>query len=176
MLFESEDLYVDDITESDISGVVQVYNSNTKFLTKHMRIDSITPRWVSDELESMRKVGFTSCKVTEKDTDKIVGIIDFQADVESYLSLLMVDSDYANRGFGKQIYKAFEEYIKSQGNRRIKLDVVTGYSDKVLNFWIGNGFHKSEEISLNWNGVILSAVTMIKIPEDAVLLVRTRVL
>jgi GNAT superfamily N-acetyltransferase len=91
-----------------------------------------------------------------------VGIIDFKVDEESYLSLLMIHTHYANRGLGKQVYKAIEEYARSRGSEQIKLGVVTGYSDKVLRFWTGNGFHKSEDISLNWNGVILPAVTMLK--------------
>lgn len=163
MVFESEDLYIDSIKQSDICAVVQLYNSNTYFLKNHMHTDEVTPQWVTNELGSMKNLGFSSCKALEKDTQKLVGIIDFKIDVESYLSLLMIHSDYANRGLGKQIYKTFEAYVKSKGSKRIRLDVVTGYSDKVLNFWIGNGFHKSDDISLNWNGVILPAVTMIKI-------------
>ncbi|QQE78689.1 N-acetyltransferase [Alicyclobacillus sp. SO9] len=162
MLFESEYLYVDDISQTEISAVVQVYNSNRDFLVKHMRTDSVTAQCVFDELESMRKLGFTSCKVTAKDTNRIVGIIDFKVDEESYLSLLMIHTHYANRGLGKQVYEAFEEYASFRGSKQIKLDVVTSYTDKVLSFWTRNGFHKSEDISLNWNGAILPAVTMLK--------------
>lgn len=60
----------------------------------------------------MRKSEFCSCKVVEKPSGEIIGLIDFRIGEESYLSLLMIHNDYANRGFGKQIYKAFEEYVK----------------------------------------------------------------
>lgn len=65
-------------------------------------------------------------------------------------------------GFGKKIYKAFEDYAKSRESKCIRLDVVTGYSDKVEKFWIGNGFAKFEDIELNWTGIIFPAVTMKK--------------
>ncbi|GEO26778.1 N-acetyltransferase [Alicyclobacillus acidoterrestris] len=165
MIFESEDLYINPIDHDDIYAVVELYNSNTNFLKNHMDTDAVTPQWVIDELESMKSLGFSSYKAIEKGSKKVIGIIDFKIDVETYLSLLMVHRNYTNRGLGKQIYMAFEEYVILKKSKRIRLDVVNGYSDKVLSFWSGRGFHKSEDISLNWNGVILPAVTMIKIIE-----------
>ena len=147
---------------TDVDSVVEVYNSNTLFLENHMDTQQVTFEWVTEEVESMKRAGFCSCKAVDKNSRKIVGIIDFKIDEEAYLSLLMIHKDYENMGFGKQIYKAFEEYAKSRKSKYIRLDVVTGYSDKVVNFWIGNGFEKFEDIKLNWTGVTLSAVTMKK--------------
>ncbi|GMA64152.1 hypothetical protein GCM10025859_45920 [Alicyclobacillus fastidiosus] len=162
MIFESENLYVCPTEMADVDSVVEVYNSNTLFLENHMNTQQVTFEWVTEELESMGKAGFCSCKAVDKSSRKIVGVIDFKIDQESYVSLLMVHKEYENMGFGKQIYQAFEDYAKSRESKRIRLDVVTGYSDKVLNFWVGNGFEKFEDIKLNWTGVTLFAVTLKK--------------
>ena len=114
-----------------------------------MGIDHVTFQWVVKELESMKQASFSSCKAVEKKSEKIVGIIDFKVDEETYLSLLMIHEDYQNQGFGKQIYLAFEEYARSKQSKSMRLDVVTGYSEKVFDFWIGNGFAKWKDIELN---------------------------
>ncbi|MFX4303235.1 GNAT family N-acetyltransferase [Alicyclobacillus tolerans] len=147
---------------SDVDNVVEVYNSNMIFLEKHTKNYPVTFEWVTEELKSMRNAGFCSCKVVDKRTGKMVGIIDYKIEQESYLSLLIVHQDYQNMGYGKQIYRAFEDYAKSRKSQCIRLDVANGYSDKVINFWIANGFEKLEDIKLNWAGVTLSAVIMKK--------------
>ncbi|WP_407655162.1 GNAT family N-acetyltransferase [Alicyclobacillus dauci] len=162
LIFESKDLYIGLVKPIDIDDVVKLYNSNTHFLENHMRSNQVKFRWVVNELESMRNAGFCSCKVVEKDSGKIIGIIDFKVDQETYLSLLMIHRDYKDKGFGTQVYRAFEEYAKSRQSKYIRLDVVVGYSSHVLNFWTSNGFVKFEDTTLNWTGVILPAVTMKK--------------
>jgi len=57
-----------------------------------------------EELESMKKANFYSCKIIEKSSGKIIGIIDFKIGEETYLSLLMLHNDYKNKGFGKLNY------------------------------------------------------------------------
>lgn len=146
----------------DGGDIAELYNSNTDFLQVHMHTDHVTSQWVTDELESMKRLGFSSVKALEKGTNKVAGIIEFELDAESYLSLMMVHRDCANRGYGTQIYQAFEAYAHANHSTSVRLDVVTGYSDAVLNFWTRNGFEKDEDISLNWNGVVLPAVTMKK--------------
>ncbi|QRF24124.1 GNAT family N-acetyltransferase [Alicyclobacillus sp. TC] len=131
-------------------------------MEKHTKNYPVTFEWVTEELKSMRNAGFCSCKVVDKRTGKMVGIIDYKIEQESYLSLLIVHQDYQNMGYGKQIYRAFEDYAKSRKSQCIRLDVANGYSDKVINFWIANGFEKLEDIKLNWAGVTLSAVIMKK--------------
>ena len=63
-----------------------------------MDVDNINYEWLFGELESMKKVGFYSYKVVEKSSDKIIGVIDFKIGEETYLSLLMINNNYANKG------------------------------------------------------------------------------
>lgn len=162
MIFEEKAFYVDLIKNDDLNDIVQVYNSNKHFLVNHMGKCEITYEWIFQELESMRKINFSSCKVVEKISGKIIGIIDFKIDKETYLSLLMLHNDYKNKGFGKVIYKSLEEYAKSLGSQCIRIDVVTNYDTAVLDFWTRNGFNKLKDVELNWTGKILPAIVMKK--------------
>ena len=163
MLFESENVYVEEVQPIDVQDIVNLYNSNKDFIQHHMGTDRVTPEWVQNEWEAMKQSGFLSCKAVEKKSGKIVGIIDFNVGEESYLSLLIIHGDAQNQGIGKQIYDAFEEYVKMAHSKSIRLDVVTKYSDNVVKFWSKRGFIKDRDIELNWSGVTLPAIVMKKV-------------
>ncbi|MGJ0909196.1 GNAT family N-acetyltransferase [Clostridium botulinum] len=162
MIFQSQDCYIDLINNKDLNEIIEVYNSNRYFLTKHMDKEEVTIEWIIQELESMKEIGFYCCKIVDISSKKIIGIMDFKIDLETYLSLLMIHNDYKSKGFGEQIFKAFEEYAKSSESKCIKIDVVTNYNNSVLDFWVRNGFAKFKDVELNWTGKILSAITMKK--------------
>lgn len=162
MIFELKGFYIDLVENKDLNHIIEVYNSNKYFLVNHMDTDKVTYKWMVEELESMKKVNFYSCKVVEKSSDKIIGIIDFKIGEETYLALLMLHNDYKNKGFGKLIYQALEEYVKSLKSKCMRIDVVTNYDDTVFDFWVRNGFNKFKDVELNWTGKILPAVIMKK--------------
>ncbi|MBZ9637485.1 GNAT family N-acetyltransferase [Clostridium sp. FP1] len=162
MIFQSKGFYIDLVQNKDLKDIVEVYNSNKYFLTNHMDTDIIKYEWILEELASMKKADFYSCKVVEKSPGKIIGIIDFKIGEETYLSLLMIHNDYKNKGFGRLIYQALEEYITSVKSKCMRIDVVINYDDSVLKFWVKNGFSKIKDIELNWTGKILPAIIMKK--------------
>ncbi|MEH6996462.1 hypothetical protein V7075_27785 [Neobacillus drentensis] len=162
MLFKSKGFYVDKLEKKDINKVVEVYNSNKHFLVSHTDEEQVTIEWILQELESMKEVGFFSCKIVERSSGKIIGVMDFKGGEETNLSLLMLQNDFKSKGFGILIYQALEGYAKSLKSKCIRVDVVTNYDKSVLDFWIKNGFIKFEELELNWTGKILPAVTMKK--------------
>ncbi len=115
-----------------------------------------------DEIDSMKAAGFISAKIVEKTSEQIIGLLDFTLDDEIYLSLLMIHKNYSSKGFGQQVCQALECYAKLTGSSSIRLDVVTGYTNRVLNFWIAVGYDVVEECVLSWHAVSLPAVTMKK--------------
>lgn len=162
MICQSKDFYIDLVENRDLNDIVEVYNSNKQFLLNHTESDMVEYKWVIEELELMKKINFCSCKVVEKSSGKIIGIIDFKIGEETYLSLLMIHNDYKDKGFGKLVYQAFEEYVKLVKSRVIRIDVVTNYDDRVLNFWFRNGFNRFKYVKLNWTGKVLPAIIMKK--------------
>ncbi|MTI70536.1 MAG: GNAT family N-acetyltransferase [Firmicutes bacterium] len=162
MIFESKTFYIDFVEKKDLKNIVDVYNTNKNFLVNHMDANKITYEWLLEELGSMKKADFYSCKVIEKSSEKLIGVIDFKTGEETYLSLLMIHNDYKGKGFGKLIYQTLEKYISSIGSKCIRIDVVTNYDDTVVDFWARNGFYKVKPIELNWTGKILPAMIMKK--------------
>ena len=110
----------------------------------------------------MKEVGFYCCKIVELSSGKIIGIMDFKIAEETYLSLLMIHNDYKSKGFGKLIFQALQEYVKSLISKCIRIDVVANYDNSVLDFWTRNGFIKFKDVELNWTGKTLPATTMKK--------------
>lgn len=163
MHFENEDYYIDLVNDNDLVNIVELYNSNKNFLINHIGMESITITWLINELNIMKKEGFYSCKIIQKSTKDIIGLIDFKIGKETYLSLLMLNGYYRGNGKGKEIFSLLENYIKSKNSSTIRIDVVTNYDENVLNFWSKNGFTITEKITLNWNNKELPAVIMKKI-------------
>lgn len=162
MLFGSEGFCVDLVEIKDVDGIASVYNSNKRFLASHMDKEKVSKEWILQELQSMKKVGFNSCKIIETNSGRVIGVMDFKISRETYLSLLMIHNDHRGKGLGKLIYRSFEEYAKAQGSKCVRIDVVTGYDDSVLDFWTKNGFAKIRDVELNWTGKTLPAITMKK--------------
>ena len=162
MYFESKGFFVSLVEDEDLEEVSRVYNSNKRFLRSHMDREMVTNEWLIQELDSMKALGFHPSKIVDRRSGQIVGIIDFKEGEETYLSLLMLHSDFKGKGFGKQVYQSFEAYVKSQKSKCIRIDVVTDYNNSVLDFWVDNGFEKFKDVELNWTGKTLPAVAMKK--------------
>ncbi|PAB57380.1 GNAT family N-acetyltransferase [Anaeromicrobium sediminis] len=153
---------MDFIHDKDLISIIEVYNSNNKFLLAHMDKEKVDMEWLENEIQGMRQVGFYSCKIVHKETLEIIGLMDFSVNKESYLSLLMIHDEYKNRVYGKEVYLGLEEYLKRNKVNDIRIDVVYDYNEKVLSFWLKNGFERLENIKLSWSGKELLAVKMKK--------------
>lgn len=150
------------IDSKDLNDITRIYNSNKVFLKSHIGKEIVTTKWVSDELNIMKNEGFYSYKVIQKESNEIVGLIDFKLGKETYLSLLMIDNNLRGQGIGMKVYKLFEIYSKYYNSESLRIDVVKNYDKYVINFWIKNGFKMIENITLNWNEKVLPAVVMKK--------------
>lgn len=162
MIIESKNLYASRVENNDMLNILEVYNSNNKFLEAHMGKKSVDIKWLEKENETMKEAGFNSYKIIKKNDKKTIGLIDFALKEECYLSLLMIHDKYKNKGYGKEIYLGFEDYIRFNECKTIRIDVVTNYDSSVLEFWEFNGFKVIENIMLNWTGKMLPAVVMKK--------------
>lgn len=162
MLFETDNTYVSLAATDDIDNIVEIYNSNPGFLRTHLGREKVNAKWVEDEMNTMKEIGFMSSKVVLKNGNQAIGVLDFLVNEESYLSLLMVHSDNRYIGLGSEVYKGFEQFAKVHKSDRIRIDVVTSYNKNVLNFWVSKGFSIMEQVELNWSGTNLPAVKMKK--------------
>ncbi len=162
MIFETDDVYVDFTQPTDIDDLVGVYNSHPAFIRQHLHRTAVTHDWMTEEIKATRDAGFWSCKVIGKSTGRVIGLLDVHIDAETYLSLLMIHRSHAHQGIGQQVYGALEACARAHESGAVRIDVVTGYDDRVWDFWVRNGFQVVEDITLEWNGAALPAVAMKK--------------
>ncbi len=162
MIFATNDVYVDFTQPTDVDELVEVYNSQPAFIRQHLGRTAVTRDWLAEEVKATRDAGFWSCKVVGQSTGRVIGLLDVHIDAETYLSLLMIHQSYARQGMGQHVYRALEAYARSYASRTVRIDVVTGYDDRVRAFWVRNGFQVVEHITLEWNGSTLPAITMKK--------------
>ncbi len=162
MIIESDEFYIGVVKPKDLNAVLAIYESNMDFVMHHTGRRDVTGAWLQSELKAMKPAGFYSCKIVEKCSGNVIGIADFQIGDEAYLSLLMLHGAYQNKGLGKRVYRAIEEYAKSCGSACIRLDVATDYYNSVHSFWQSQGFIKIQDITLHWAGRDLPAVMMKK--------------
>ncbi|MHA7966089.1 GNAT family N-acetyltransferase [Paenibacillus sp. CAU 1782] len=147
----------------DVEKIAGIYNSNPAFLQSHMSRTSVKAEWVGNELEEMKEQGFASCKAVDTATGRIIGIIDIKWDqAETYLSLLMLHSDFRGQGLGADMYWQVERHALAQNCHCIRIDVVIKDNDKTLEFWKRLDFVPAENLELNWTGTPLPAVCMRK--------------
>lgn len=150
------------ITADDIEKVLDVYNSNTSFLEKHLGITNVSKEFLTEEIAEMKNIGFTSVAIRNSEGN-IVGICDFKVAEEVYLSLLMIDAKQKRNGLGSRIYCQLEKIFKAEGADRVRVDVVDDYEDNVVAFWKKQGFIHCEKIQLEWNGYTSNAIKMVKV-------------
>lgn len=78
-------------------------------------------------MEKMRRVGFLSCVLVERESGRCVGVLDYRPGACVYLSLLMLDAALRGKGFGTACYSCLKETLRRQGASSVRIDVVEGY-------------------------------------------------
>lgn len=150
------------IKETDYSGIVEVYNSNQRFLLNHLGQPSVNYDFIVGEVSEMKSIGFLSDVIVDKDTEVIKGVIDYRLSEEVYLSLFMLDSSLQGRGLGRKLYHCFENELVKKGVKKIRIDVVNEYEGNVAAFWEKLGFAGNEELYLKWGNKKSKALVMRK--------------
>ncbi|CAK7027386.1 GNAT family N-acetyltransferase [Tissierella carlieri] len=162
MILRTKNLSIREITEEDINGVIEVYNSNQDFLMFHIGRQEVNIQWLIQEQKEMKAIDFKILVVKENESNAIIGFIDIGFMEECYLSLLMVHNEFRCKGYGKEIYDALEGYLRENNLRRIRIDVAYGYSEEVLQFWENRGFEGIKKIKLQWMDRLFDAIVMEK--------------
>ncbi len=136
--------------QSDIEAALQIYQSNGDFLLQHLGRNSIDTGFLQNELKEMEEHGFLSNLILEE--EKAIGILDYgmQADKSVYLSLMILDSSVQRSGRGRAVYLAFENKVKKEGAKSIRIDVVNDHEPNVIPFWKKMGFKGKRQDTLIW--------------------------
>lgn len=162
MLFETARFLTEDASPDDAAAIADVYASNHSFVQAHLQGRAVTEAWILQEQAQMKQAKFISAKLVEKDSGKIVGVLDFCVKKEAYLSLLMFHKDVQGSGAGAEVFRGFETYACTKGAQSIRLEVVLDDPQTAFPFWKKQGFVPVEEVTLHWGDVTLKALQMVK--------------
>lgn len=149
-------------TDGDVGRVVEIYNSNRKFLINHLGVETVDGDFIRSEMGKMRDAGFLSCVVTDVRTGDIIGVMDYKSDTTAYLSLMMIDGNLQGKGAGTHIFGMFEAEMVRFGNQAVRIDVVNDYAGNVVSFWEKQGFVPQKETVLRWGNKTSRALVMTK--------------
>lgn len=147
---------------TDITKIVEIYNSNIKFLVNHLGVEQVDEKFIDKEIMDMKKSNFLSCVIIDLKTDEIIGVLDYKPDITVYLSLIMVHSKFQGKEVGNTIYKNFEQLMLQSQKESIRIDVVNDYTDNVIGFWTKQDFIAQKEIQLQWGDKKFKALVMTK--------------
>lgn len=149
-------------TKDDVDKIVEIYNSNSKFLTTHLGVELVDNSFINSEMVQMDAVGFLSCVIINVNTGEIIGVLDYKPDTTVYLSLIMLDSKFHGKGLGTLAYNSFEGDMTRSKKQSIRIDVVNDYAGNVVGFWGKQGFIPQKEIQLKWGSKQSNALVMTK--------------
>lgn len=146
----------------DMQRITEIYNSNTEFLLHHLGRERVDRHFIAREMEEMRRVGFLSYVLVERESGRCVGVLDYRPGACVYLSLLMLDAALRGKGFGTACYGCLEETVRRQGASSVRIDVVEGYPGSAAPFWEKQGFVRTGRAKLAWDGCSAEAAVMLK--------------
>ena len=124
--------------------------------------ERVDRHFIAREMEEMRRVGFLSCVLVERESGRCVGVLDYRPGACVYLSLLMLDAALRGKGFGTACYGCLEETLRRQGASSVRIDVVEGYPGSAAPFWEKQGFVRTGRAKLAWDGCSAEAAVMVK--------------
>ncbi len=155
-----ENFILYDVSDINIDNVMQIFNSNEEFLLGNLDRPLIDRNFVINEICNMSNLGFITYILTDLN-GKEIGMCEYKIGYDVYISLLIVNKDFQNRGIGSQIYKLLESKFKSQGVQKISLEILED-GDRSKDFWTKLGFVLDEKTILEWDDKKIKAFRMIK--------------
>jgi ribosomal protein S18 acetylase RimI-like enzyme len=160
-LFTTEELKVAKVTGDDLPELLSVYKACEDFLAlgpdPRASVDMI-----EKDLADSRKEAGEYCTIRNSE-GALIGVIDIILKAlepsTCYLMLLMIGKPWRNRGYGRMVMVALEEYLREQyGSKQLDAEVQTT-NPKAIHFWKSFGFQISEMAEDQPDGTVTYAMT-----------------
>ena len=114
ILFQTDELKVATVNDSEISALLEVYKQCEDFLALGP-VSEASVQMIKEDIASSRREGGQYCAI-RNGQGLTVGVIDFIANTErtdtSFLLLLMIAAPWRNKGYGKTVLTSLEQYLK----------------------------------------------------------------
>ncbi|NLY44359.1 MAG: GNAT family N-acetyltransferase [Clostridiaceae bacterium] len=137
------DLSVDDIKREDLPNVLRWYNMTHMYkyatgIDRAISLSQLVEKYL--KIIKCEREFFTGIRIK----GALIGILKGRVNKESpntlWISLLLIDSHYQRRGYGKTVINMISDYFRYRYH--VKRIFVTVIQDNIqgINFWRKNGF------------------------------------
>lgn len=139
--------------ENQIEEVLSIYKSNKEYFI--LSGDSnISFKTIQDDFNLIPDGVSRKNKhyMLVRDGNKSIAVFDYISEFPEkemcYIGFLLVKNDIHRMGYGKKVFNKFEDIIKTQGFKSIRLGVLDN-NEKGMHFWNNMGFHKIKTVKSN---------------------------
>lgn len=154
LVIETERLLIEDATEQDVAGLLQVALSNPEFTGDHEGTDGEAVRFDRDMLERDLAVAWTDparhplVLRDRSDPTRIIGwaevLDEHPRDRVPWIGLLEVHRQDQRRGYGREAAAALAAWARTGGAAAVRVGVDAG-NDAGLAFWSSAGYSEVDQ-------------------------------
>lgn len=144
MIFVTEGFTIRKIYENDVDTIFRVYKDSEDFLLLGPE-PKASKDMVFKDIESSAKTGGIYCLILNKEEEEI-GIVDFIPNMYKenprygYISLIMIKSEYRNKGYGKKVVDLIEGIMQKQHQVEKVFVSIQENNAKGIKFWERKGY------------------------------------
>ncbi|QOS97664.1 GNAT family N-acetyltransferase [Brevibacterium sp. JNUCC-42] len=149
LTFLNDDLLINPLEQQELSLAVDIYNSNPNYNVITNGEPVLTLAELNQEYSDTNKYA-SGHWLAIQHVGKIIGIshilIENPNDQKPWIGLLIIDSSYQGKGYGKKAYLMLEEYFRSLKKNTIHIGVIAS-NQSSLNFWGRLGFEQYRQVT-----------------------------
>ncbi len=146
MRFKGEHFTIRPVDEAqEASAILEVYRQCEDFLSLGP-VAVASPEMVQADLRLSQEEGCTFCGIYDRQSNAMLGIIDFSTSgfngdpALAFLSLLMIAAPFRGRGLGEAVVQAVEDEIRRAGQARAIESGVQVNNPGSIRFWQRMGY------------------------------------
>ncbi|MBG9786770.1 GNAT family N-acetyltransferase [Brevibacillus laterosporus] len=147
--FLQDDVLITLLEQQELPRAVEIYNSNPNYNVLTNGEPTLTLAELNQEYADMNKYP-SGHWLAIRHEDKIIGIshllLENPNDQKPWIGLLLVDSSYQGKGYGKKAYLMLEEYVRSLDKTTIHIGVIAS-NQSALDFWGKLGFEQYRQVT-----------------------------
>lgn len=146
MQLESERFVIRPVDEAqEATAILDVYRQCEDFLALGP-VAVASPEMIQADLRLSQEEGCTFCGIYDRQTEALMGIVDFSTSgfegdpTLAFLSLLMIAAPFRGRGLGEAVVQAVESEIRRAGQARAIESGVQVNNPGGIRFWQRMGY------------------------------------
>ncbi|GAA4727178.1 GNAT family N-acetyltransferase [Brevibacillus fulvus] len=138
------------LTETDLPEALQIYHSNPAYNELRNGSAAFSLNQLEEEYRSLSMLpGSYWLAITLRDDERMIGIghlrLEQAESQKGWISLLLLAANFQRSGFGREVVKLVEEFVRCQSKTQIHVGVVADHISALL-FWGKLGYEQYRQV------------------------------